>query len=782
MSNMGRELYEFGPFQLDGRKRVLLRDNHPVHLQLKAVEILLVLVRNSQEVVLKDELMKAVWPDTFVEESNLAQNIFVLRKTLGDTAGDPRYIVTIPGRGYTFASKVLAVSVEENMVVESHSRTRVVIDATSATDLAKAEISGERTARGAFVKIVLGVTALVLAAAIGGYLYQRRTLKLTAKDTVVLADFANSTGDHVFDGALRQGLSVQLEQSPFLNLLPDRRIAQTLSLMVKPTDAPLTHDLAREVCQRTGGAAVLDGSIAQVGTHYLLALKALNCTNGELLASSTVQASDKNHVLDALQKLAEEMRSKLGESLASLQKYDVPLEDVTTTSLEALQAYSLGQHTLSSQNDGVKALLFYQRAIALDPNFAAAYARVGVLYFNAHQPERATENIQKAYDLRQRVSEHERLYIEAHHADIVEGDFEAARKTYELWAGIYPQDQTPLNALGVICTWLGYYDQSLRAYQASLNLYPGNATVMNNMVDDLLNLDRLDAAKAAARELQAQHPDDHVIHGYLYILDFLQHDSAGMQREVASDMGKAGWEDPILRNESSAEAYGGHLAKSLDFMRLAADSAQRADKKESAALYYAEGAVHEALMGNAAPAKQLVKDALTLARDKNIDATASLALALAGDPPKAAELSDQLSRHYPANTAMKFEILPELRAAAILQRDPRKAIDILAVSMPYELAPSALLYPAYFRGYAYVAMRQGPAAAQEFQKIIDHPGLVQMDPIGALAHLGLGRAYVVAGDQAKARAAYNDFLTIWNDADPNIPILKEAKMERARLR
>jgi eukaryotic-like serine/threonine-protein kinase len=379
------------------------------------------------------------------------------------------------------------------------------------------------------------------------------------------------------------------------------------------------------------------------------------------------------------------------------------------------------------------------------------------------------------------VSERERLYIEAHHADIVEGDFETARKTYEIWAGIYPHDPTPLSALGVICGWLGYYDQSLRANQASLKSSPGNPIVMNNLVDDFLDTDRLEEAKAAARELQAQHPDDPVIHGSLYIIDFLQHDAAGMQREVAWGMGKPGWEDPLLSYESSTAAYGGHLAQSLAFARRAADSAQRADRKESAALYYAEEAVREALVGNTVPARQLVKDALALARDESIDETAALALALAGDSAKAGELIDELTRRYPANTSMKFEVLPELRAAAILQRNPRKVIEILAVSTPYELGPSALLYPAYFRGYAYVALGQSSAAVPEFQKIIDHPGLIQMDPIGALAHLGLGRAYALTGDRGKARAAYQDFLTLWKDADPDIPILKQAKSEYAKL-
>jgi len=779
MGNSGKQLYEFGPYRLDPEKRVLLRGHEPVPLQMKAFETLLVLVRHSEQVVLKDDLMKTVWPDTFVEESNLTQNIFVLRKALGDETGDRHYIVTIPGRGYRFVEKVRAIPEEEILVVERHSRSRMVIDEEVSRG-GHAGLPGPVAGHSRVKWIVGGVLAAALTAA-AGYSYFHRAPKLTNKDTVVLGDFVNTTGDGVFDGTLREGLAAQLEQSPFLRLLSDRGVVQTLTLMAKPRDTPVTGEIAREVCQRSHSTAVLEGRIAEVGTRYLLTLKALSCANGDSLASVSAQANDRNHVLDALGKMGSKMRSELGESLASVQKYDVPLEDVTTPSLEALQAYSLGVRTLNIEHDGFKALSFYQRAVALDPNFASAYARIGVCYFNAHEPARAATNIQKAYELREHVSERERLYIEAHHADIGEGDFEAARKTYELWAEIYPRDGTPLNGLGVISSWLGYYDEALRANRSALKLDPENKTDMANLVNDLMIVERIEEAKAAAKALHALYPDEPVVHGYLYDIDFLQHDSAGMEREVAWATGKPGWEDPALRREASAAAYSGHLAQSLDFARRAADSATRADRKESAALYYAEEAVREALVGNIAPVQQLVKDALALARDKNIDATAALALALAGDSAKAGQMTDALDKQYSANTAMKFEVLPELRAAAILKRDPRKAIEILAIPSPYELGPSALLYPAYFRGNAYLAIKQVPAAAAEFQKIIDHPGLILMDPIGALAHLGLGRAYALTGDMIKAKAAYQEFLTLWKDADADVPILKQAKAEYAKL-
>ena len=486
MNNQGKGLYEFGPFRLDPDKRLLLHDNQPVPLQLKAFETLLVLVRNSEQVVLKDDLMKSVWPDTFVEESNLAQNIFVLRKTLGETAGKHRYIVTIPGRGYRFVAKVRVLSEEESLVVETHARSRVVIEEKK---------SSQR------VWLPVGATVIALML-VSGVLYWRshRTPKLTERDSIVIADFANTTGDPVFDGTLRQGLSAQLEQSPFLNLLSDQRIAQTLSLMAQPKDTRLTHELAREVCQRTASAAVLDGSIAQVGTQYLLTLRALNCANGESLASAQAQARDKNHVLDALGKLAAEIRSKLGESLASVQKYDTPPEDVTTASLEALKAYSLGYRTMIAKNDYPAAIPLFQQAISLDPNFAMAYARLGINFYNLYEPARAAENLQKAYDLRERLSEREKLYIAASHDAMATGNMEAARKTYELWEQLYPRDQFAVGNLGVVYGFLGEYDKALAAIQEAWKLNPGNALVFSNIVVTYLHLNRLEEAKATAHE------------------------------------------------------------------------------------------------------------------------------------------------------------------------------------------------------------------------------------------------------------------------------------------
>jgi len=628
-------------------------------------------------------------------------------------------------------------------------------------------------------KLTIPVALTIIVLAVSAYFYLHRAPKLTQKDTVVLADFANTTGDPVFDGTLRQGLSSQLEQSPFLSLLSDQRITQTLSLMAQPKDARLTPELAREVCQRNTSAAVLDGTIAQIGTQYLLTLKAVNCSNGDTLASTEAQASDKNHVLDALGKVASEIRSKLGESLASVQDYDVPAEKVTTPSLEALKAYTLGrQENLKTEHSA--AVPLFQRAISLDPNFAMAYAALGTSYYNLEEIVPAAENTRKAYELRERVSEREKFYIVSHYESFVTGNLEAARKAYELWAQTYPRDGVPPSNLSDIYAALGDYQKALSAAQDAAKLNPGSWLAYSNLFDAYVSNNRLDKAKAVAQEAEARHLDCPCLHPSIYVADFLQHDTAGMEREVSGLMGKPGYEDTMLYSEANTAAYGGRFGTAQELTRRAVESAQRADKKEAAADYEAGAAVWEALAGNMALAKSLAQTALALSKDKNVEAISAIALGWAGDSVQARRLADELSKRFPEDTVVQFNYLPTIHASVVLQSgDSGKALGALVAASAYELGTN--LYPIYVRGAAYLAERQGTAAAAEFQKIIDHPGIVRNDAIGALAHLQLGRAYSITGDAAKAKSAYQDFLTLWKDADPDIPILKEAKAEYARL-
>jgi eukaryotic-like serine/threonine-protein kinase len=625
------------------------------------------------------------------------------------------------------------------------------------------------------------IFALVLLA-LGTFSFLHRSPKLTEKDTVVLAEFANSTGDPIFDGTLRQGLAAQLEQSPFLNLLSDQRIAQTLALMAQPKDARLTHELAGEVCQRTASAAALDGSISQIGTRYLLTLKAVNCSNGESLASTEAQASDKNHVLDALGKVASEIRRKLGESLASVQKYDELADNVTTPSLEALKAYNLAYQAMVVKADCPAAVSLFQRAISLDPNFAMAYARLGICYSNLNETARAAENTRKAYQLRERVSEREKLYIASHYDEVFTGNLEAARRTEELWAQTYPRDNVPPHNLGIIYAYLGDYDKSLAASQEVLKLNPGSGSAYATLVSSYLYLNRLDEAKATVQEAQAHNLDSPLMHLRLYSLDFLEHNAEGMEHEAAGLIGKPGYEDQVLFNESDTAAFFGQVAKARGLMQRAVESAQRADEKETAAGYEVEAALREALVGNMGLAKQDVRAALALSKGRDILGMSALALGWAGDSAQATLLASDLDKRFPEDTIAQFNYLPAIHAIVALRgNENAKAVQALAAATPYELGIVSSLYPVYLRGDAYLRAKQGTAAAVEFQKIFDHPGVVGNGLIGVLAHLELGRAFALSGDVSKARTAYQHFLTLWKEADPDIPILKQAKVEYTRL-
>src|SRR5579864_1641686 len=776
MSAETKVLYEFGKFRCDPREHLLLCDGKPVSLSPKSFDILLALIRSNGQLLMKDELMQQVWPDSFVEEANLTVNISALRKVLGETPSGQQYIETVPKRGYRFVAPVKEFRGQGPpapgvQTLEPENRELVFAPSPTASIW--------------FRRWWLAAAALLLVAVLVSVLVSSRNAVLTDKDTVVLADFTNSTGDPVFDAALRQGLSAQLEQSPFLNLLSDERIAQTLSLMAQPKDSRLTHDLARQVCQRTASAAVLDGAIAQVGTQYLLTLKAVNCSTGDSLGSTEAQASDKNHVLDALSKVASEMRSKLGESLASVQRYDAPPENVTTPSLDALKAYSLGYQATVVKSDSSAAIPLFQQAITLDPNFAMAYARMGTSYFNLYQTVRATESLRRAYELREHLSERERLYIASHYEIVVTGNLDAARKVLELLAQTYPRE-TPYTNLGIIYSQLGDYDLALDAFEKAVRIGPATGNRYANLVNGYLQLNRLDEAKATVREAQSKNIDSPEIHVNLYWAAFLQNDAAGMEREAASVESDRGYQYEMLNRESETALYRGQLAKARILAQRAVEAARKEDEKEAAAVYEAQAAVREALVGNMDLAKQAAQTALASSNGRDAEALSAIAMAIAGDSKQAGRLADDLAKRFPEDTIVQFHYLPTIHAAALLRGSVNSvATDSLAAT-PYELGGNLLtlnfiLYPVYVHGEAYLTAKKGTAAAAEFQKILDHPGAVRSEPIAALAHLQLGRAYALSGQPDKAKSSYNDFLTLWKDADPDIPILTEAKAEYAKL-
>jgi len=763
-------IYEFGPFRFDSAERVLLRDGTPVPLAPKATEILLVLVEQAGHLVDKETLINRVWPDAFVEEGNLNKNIFFLRKALEEWDGGREYIGTVPKRGYRFVAPIDEVRHSE--VVAQKRPT---------------ETSGPAARKSIRWPAITGATLLVVALAVGGWLlYSRKPHTLTAKDTIVLADFTNTTGEAILDGTLRQGLSVQLEQSPFLSIVSDQQIQQTLQMMGQNPDVKLTAQTTREVCQRTGSAAALEGSIARIGTQYLLTLKAVNCISGESLASTEAQASDKNHVLDALRKVALGIRSKLGESLNAVSKFDTPIELATTPSLEALQAYSRGRKTMA-ESDFAAAVPLFQRAVSLDPKFAVAYSSLGNAYWSLGETKLGAESVRKAYELRERVSDREKFYIECNYYWAT-GDLEKARRAYELWAQIYPRDDVPLGYLSAIDTQIGKHDKALAEAQEALRRDPMSAVNYGNLAFSHLNLNHLDNAKATADLAQAKNLDSQSLRASLYQLAFLQNDAQGMANQVTWATGKPAVEDVLLASEANTAAYFGRLVQAREFSRRAVASAQREEEKETAAGYEAEGALREVLFGNAAEGRRRALAALDLSNGRDVQYVAALALAFTGDAGQAQELAEDLGKRFPQDSLVKFKFRPTIHSQiAISRNDYSRAIRTLQVTAPYELgistggACSATLYPVYVRARAYLEAHQGSEAAAEFQKIVDQRAVVQNEVIGALAHVGLARAYVLQGDTAKARVAYQDFLALWKDADKDIPVLKQARTEYAKL-
>jgi DNA-binding winged helix-turn-helix (wHTH) protein/tetratricopeptide (TPR) repeat protein len=757
-------ILRFGTFEVDVRSGELRKQGARIKLQEQPFHILTVLLQRPGEVVIREELRNQNWPaDTFVDfDNSLNTAINKLREALGDSADNPRFVETLPRRGYRFIAPVTGV-----------------VGATKGTSTSVSAVAPPRSR-----KIVVTAAIAVLAAGIaGGLLWRvRQARHLTEKDTIVLGDFANSTGDAVFDGTLREGLSVQLNQSPFLSLVSEDGIHQTLRMMERPANTRLTPEITREVCQRTSSAAALHGSIALIGTRYTLILKAVNCVNGDLLASTEAQANDKSHVLDALGKAASEMRRKLGESMSSTQKYNTPLEQATTPSLEALQAYSIGYKTLGKGDDAA-ALAFFQRAIQIDPNFAMAYWGIGQSYDG--ETTLAVESARKAYELRERLSELERLRIEC---DDYTGDAMKAMRSCELGAKTYPRDALFHWDLALYSDQLGRYEAGLKEKLEVVRLAPYNGVYCRTVVYAYLLLNRIRDAEAAAKEGCAKAVDAFP-ESILYLVAFYRDDPVEMARQAARAAGVPGDEDAMLAMESDTAAYFGHLGKARELTRRAAESAELAAEKETRASYHAVSALREALFGNAAEARQQATVAKRRSTGLDLDYGVALALAYAEDANRARALADDLGKRFPEDIFMQLNYLPTLRAKlALLRSNPQQAVDILRVAAPYELGLPAHsgynwpnLYPVYVRGEAYLAARKGNEAAAEFQKILDHRGIVLNEPIGALARLQLGRAYSLQGDTAKARAAYQDFLVLWKDADPDIPIFKEAKAEYAKL-
>ena len=663
---------------------------------------------------------------------------------------------------------------------DSESARESLVSSTAAAPSARRR----RTTIGAAV-----AAAVTLGAA--AYFYAHRAAALTDKDTIVLADFRNTTDDEVFDETLRQGLSVQLEQSPFLSLISDERIRRTLGLMGRSPDAPLTGDVAREVCERTGSVAVLEGSIAALGTEYVLGLRASHCRTGNVLAEDQVQAARKEEVLKALSQIAKTFRTRVGESLATVEKHSAALEEATTASLEALKAYSAGIKVHETGNYAA-ALPLFKRAAELDPQFAMAFVRLGRVYSGLFEVTLSAESTARAYELRHRASDRERFFISADYDRQVTGNLERQLQTLTLWAQTYPRDSLVHGLLtGFATQGTGRYELCLEEAPKSIALDPSNLIFPYlNVVACNLYLERIDEAERAWQRAATLNSTFQDVPVFGYYLAFLKADRAGMDRQAAVARSRPGGEESISHIEALVLARVGRLEAAATMARRAVDVGARAGRREGVALYEAAPGVWNAFFGETTAARQHAAAALQRSRGRDAQYAAAVALALAGDMTQAQPLAADLEKRYPEDTSVQSNYLPTLRALFSLHAgQPSQAIEQLQTARSYEFADPAInfrawfgaLYPVYVRGEAYLAAHRPADAAVEFQKILNHRGLLLADPMGARARLQLGRAFALAGDAAKAKAAYQDFLTLWKDADPDIPMLRQAKAEYGKL-
>jgi eukaryotic-like serine/threonine-protein kinase len=751
-----RQLYEFGPFRLDPEKELLLREDENVPIAPKAFQILLVLVRHNKQVVTKNDLMKTIWPDTFVEEANLSRNIFLLRKALGESPQDHQYIVTVPGRGYRFAEDVQLLGGHElDVVAASHSNVEVQVEETRPWGL-----------------IAAAAVLLVVVAAGAWKLFVHRAPPLTEKDTVVLADFTNSTGDPVFDETLRQGMAVALGQSPFLKIMDDDLLQRDLRLMNLQPGARISNQIAHDVCVREGSTATIDGAIANLGRSYVITLQAIACRDGATLAREQVQAEDKEDVLSALGSAATAMRAQLGESLSSIEKRNQPLEQATTSSLEALQSYTAAM-ALMAPGQFRAAIPLLERAISIDPNFAEAYYFLGVAYEQAGDMERSAQYANKALSMADRLSEPERTEITTYYYRFT-GEWEKEIDTYRVAIrDDYPRNWSFHNQISLTYNDLGKFEDGLKEGLEANRLQPNVEPPYRRMMDANICLDRLQEAHQVADKARAQGIDGVRIHQRFLELAYVEDDKAAVAKETQWFAGKP--EEYLSFGLQAADLnVHGLRRESHALYQRAADSAQSLGLRYVGDEFKEADARADALTGNCDTARRLGRPAL--------------ALALCGETAQAEKLAAETSSRFPNGTIWNAVQLPEIQALIELNHnDPAKSIELMASASPYERAyPDAI----YVRGLALLRMHKGPDAAAEFQKIVDHKGAnwaaTWMHPnwgqYYALSWLGIARGYALAGEFTQARNGYEKLFALWKTADPDLPVFKQAKAEYLKLK
>lgn len=811
-----RECFRFGgDFELDARAYELRSRGIPLKLKPIQMELLLLLLERRGQLVTREQIVERLWGVGVALDTDNSINgaISRIRQALRDDSDSPSFVQTVPSRGYRFIAPVEVINrdLEPSPVASSSIPAAPSpvdepipnlkeIASPDASRLPETSASGFASVAGEprphqrslprWPRRWKLIAALLAAAAIGIFLqwraHLRQASRLTERDTIVVADFENNTGDPIFDETLKQALSVQLTQSPFLNVASELKVSDILKRMGRPANSQLSREVARDVCLRLGGKAILAGSISSLGSHYLVSLEALGCTTGDLLAASQMEAPNKEGVLKALDGAASQVRGKVGESMASLEKYDFPI-DATTNSLEALKAFSLGSKALRESGEG-EAIPFFRQAVQLDPDFALAYATLGRAYEDVGEDNSAAEDFTKAFQLRGRLSERERYYVTTLYNEIVIGDMEQAKTTGELWVRAYPHDGIAREKLGTIYGELGDLEKADAEFAEALRVDPDSTINVFNSVEVEAALNRVDQAGRVLDAALSRGVDGAPIHQAAYSVAFLRGDKAGMLREVQWAQAKPITEEGMLSQHSDTEAYFGRMRQADELSRRAVRASERDNAAESAALCKLSSALRNVEVGNTATAAAAVQEALVLAPNRNVKLMAALVLVRSGNGKLAAPIISGLEATYPSNTLIQFYWLPVLKGSIALEdRDAAGALAQLEKAAPYDRSQTSNLsnianyYPVYVRGQAYLLADNPRAAVAEFQKIVANGGLTQNGILGSLAILQLARAETAMGDSANGRKHYGEFLALWKDADPSLPLLKDAKTEQARL-
>jgi eukaryotic-like serine/threonine-protein kinase len=778
------EIFQFGEFRIDPHDRTLRRNDSAVALHRRAFDVLLYLVQNPGRVVTKDELLKNVWPDAFVDENNLTQSISVLRKALDDRNGGNNYITTLPGRGYQFIVPVQVIEQATGLELEASfankadgARFLVQQQTITSTSIVTEETRHARplTQMGRTLAVLL-VIGSVLAIGVTAFLVRRHMHPKATSATVVVANFLNTTGDTTFDRTLDRALEIDLSQSPYMDVMSEGEVVRMLQYMGRPRDAALTGDIARQVCERSNRLAVLNGTIASVGRKYLLTLEATNCNSGEELASAKAEASSKEEVLAALDSVADRVRSKLGESAKSVESYRVPIITATTPSLEALQAYSMGDYLGSQGKDENETLPLFQRAVELDPKFAMAYGQIAADYYNLAEFDKASLYYAKAFELSTNVSAKEKLVLQAHYYAEGRHDLENGIKTYRLWNDTYPRDWAPLVNLCNQYTQLGKYEPAIEAGEQALKLQPDRGITYSVLARALMRENRFAEAENVGIQAKTRGKDSVGLHGTLFDIAFEEHDDVSIARETqwaaAHNTSWYAWFFPY--SQAEMDTMLGRYRQASALFRVAYETAKEQKAAESADGLLVGQAQMELDFGLPAEARATLREVV------NQDGDAPDLVILKAELGDKAPAERYIAEHSKEtdDTVMTYRSLPRVRAAlAAEEGKPMDAVAALKPSQPYELADFAVPTE---RAEAYLKARNGEAAAGEYLKILGHSGL-DLSYLYPMAHLGLARAYALSGKRDASRTEYETFLAGWKDADSDLPVLKQAKSELAAL-